>query len=413
MLLSKTALVRWHYKTKEYFINKGYSYTKDGDLFEVPINDLQLSNRVEVEVKCDYCGKEIKKTYRSFIIGRRLIDKDSCDKCKRLKTDETNLLVYGVKYTSTLEEAKNKVSKTRKKRTDIEKQKIINKVKETNLSRYGVEYYSQTTECKDKMKQTNLERFGVEYYTQTTEYAERMRVYSLDRYGTEFPLQSEEIKAKTRATNLKKYGYKHPMQQPEFLKNVQATCIEKYGFITPALNIEVIKKKKITNLKRYGFESALSSPKVREKGRLTMIERFGTDNISSHPDIIAKKIRTMTKNSSVPTSSQQLEIYNMLKDNGYNAVLNEPMSRMIYDVAIYIGGIKIDLEYDAQFFHEAKSDRKRDEYSKSQGWKILRVRSGHLIPSLEQLEHAINKLVTTDRKFTTITLDDWNVEEVS
>jgi len=78
------------------------------------------------------------------------------------------------------------------------------------------------------------------------------------------------------------------------------------------------------------------------------------------------------------------------------------------DVAIFIDNIKIDLEYDAWYWHKDKNkDRKRDEFLKSQEWKILRIRSGKLLPTLEQIEESINKLVISDRTFTQIVLDDW------
>ena len=44
MLISKTAKVKWNGKNKQYYIDKGYTYTKCGDEFEVPIEDLRQAN---------------------------------------------------------------------------------------------------------------------------------------------------------------------------------------------------------------------------------------------------------------------------------------------------------------------------------------------------------------------------------
>lgn len=104
----------------------------------------------------------------------------------------------------------------------------------------------------------------------------------------------------------------------------------------------------------------------------------------------------------------------MLKNNNYNVELNYPISNVNLDVAIFIGGIKIDLEYDARFWHQDKQkDRRRDEFLKLQGWKILKIRSGHKIPTLEQIEKAISKLINLDRIFTQIVLDDWKNKEAN
>ena len=57
MLLSKTAIVKWNNKNKNYYINKGYNYTKCGEDFVVNIEDLTLGSKSIIEVQCDYCGK--------------------------------------------------------------------------------------------------------------------------------------------------------------------------------------------------------------------------------------------------------------------------------------------------------------------------------------------------------------------
>ena len=75
---------------------------------------------------------------------------------------------------------------------------------------------------------------------------------------------------------------------------------------------------------------------------------------------------------------------------------------------IFIGETKIDLEYDCWHWHQdSQKDRRRDEFLKSQGWKILRIKSSHKLPTLEQLKESINKLISSDRTFTRIVLDDW------
>ena len=109
----------------------------------------------------------------------------------------------------------------------------------------------------------------------------------------------------------------------------------------------------------------------------------------------------------------ELKVFEMLKEKYSDKVveLNYIFSRSILDCALFINNIKIDIEYDGWYWHNPKDDRRKDEYLKSKGWKVLRIRSGHKIPTIEQLEIAIKKLTTTDKVFTTITLDDWKEEE--
>ena len=100
----------------------------------------------------------------------------------------------------------------------------------------------------------------------------------------------------------------------------------------------------------------------------------------------------------------------MLLSNKFEVKLNEAFSRCILDIVLRINDIKINIEYDGWYWHNLKNDRKRDEFLKSQGWKILRIRSGHKLQSLEQLKISLNKLINTEQKFTSIVLDDWKVK---
>lgn len=55
-----------------------------------------------------------------------------------------------------------------------------------------------------------------------------------------------------------------------------------------------------------------------------------------------------------------------------------------------------------------KKDRRRDEFLKKEGYKILRIKSGHKIPSKEELIQSLNKLIREDYSYTEIVLNDWN-----
>ena len=122
---------------------------------------------------------------------------------------------------------------------------------------------------------------------------------------------------------------------------------------------------------------------------------------------------TLANNGNVPTSSQQLELYNIIKRRYPSAELNYPFSTCSLDVFIEIDDTKIDCEYDSWYFHkDQQHDIKRDKFLQSYGFKTLRVRSGHLLPTEQELFDAIDYLVNTEHRFKEIILSDWKEKEV-
>ena len=66
----------------------------------------------------------------------------------------------------------------------------------------------------------------------------------------------------------------------------------------------------------------------------------------------------------------------MLKEHykEYEIKINYPLSTLALDVFLNIDNIKIDIEYDGLYWHSDKQkDRRRDNFVKSKGYKILRV----------------------------------------
>jgi hypothetical protein len=96
MLITKEVKIKWTNNRKIYE-PKGYKFTKKNDIFIVKIEDLALNSRAQVEIKCDYCGKEFFKEYSVYNIQKEnsFLKKDCCGDCKHLKIKETNLTKYG------------------------------------------------------------------------------------------------------------------------------------------------------------------------------------------------------------------------------------------------------------------------------------------------------------------------------
>lgn len=54
MLISKELEVKWHPKNTDYYISKGYIFTKYGDTFIVKFEDVLHNGMQRVLLKCDY-----------------------------------------------------------------------------------------------------------------------------------------------------------------------------------------------------------------------------------------------------------------------------------------------------------------------------------------------------------------------
>lgn len=244
----------------------------------------------------------------------------------------------------------------------------------------------------------------------------------IQKYGVENPMQCKEIKNKAKQTNLDKYGVESPMQTKEVQEKLQQSIFCKYGVYHPAQSKIVREKMKKTTLEKYGVEHASQSEDVRSKVQQTVRERYGVDFISQIKEVKEKKKNTLISHygvenalqiTSTPISSQQTQLYQIIKEKYKNAEINYPFSTCSLDIFVDIDGILIDIEYDGWYWHQDKQkDIKRDKFLQSHGFKTLRVRSGHLLPTEQELFDAIDYLVNTEHHFKEIILSDWKEKEV-
>lgn len=366
MITDKHIPIRLTINNKNHIESKGYIFTGSGNVIDIKIIDLNENSHRYVNVKCDYCGRIVEKEYRSVLKQRKNFPKDACKECRNKKQRDVTQKLYRVDNVSQIDG-------------------VQDKIKKTNLERYGNEVYFRSNDCKEKSKNTCLDKYGVGNYTQTEEYRSKVTITNLNKYGVEHVSQAEEIKEKVKKTNMDRYGFPVALKSPEILLKTRETNLKKYGVEWAALSSEVIAKRKKTVFERYGVEYITQSKEFMEKSR-----------------------KTLAENGTVPTSSQQIEIYNMMKENNYSVKINHPISSVNLDVAFFIDNFKIDIEYDGWYWHKNKQveDRKRDEFLKSQGWKVLRIKSYREIPRIEQILESIEKLITTTRTYTEIVMDD-------
>jgi very-short-patch-repair endonuclease len=314
-------------------------------IVEVKMSGRTINHYRKLGYKVNNVGETISVPVEHLTSGSHVIVKIQCDICGEIFEREYKDYLYYRAYGM-----------------DFCKKCSVEKSKLTCFERYGVDNVAKTFETKEKMKRTCVEKYGVENYSSTKECRDRVK-----------------------QTCIKKYGVENFLSSPEVREQIRNTVKEKYG---------------VDNVGELDF--------IHQKARNTMMDRYGVEYAFQSP-IIQEKIRnTLLVNNNVPTSKQQLEIYNMLLLRGYDVKLNEPVGSFSLDISLYDCDKKIDIEYDGWYWHQdLQKDRRRDEVLKSKGWKILRIKSNRNIPNIKDLLDAIEQLVVTDRTYKEIKLDDW------
>lgn len=190
----------------------------------------------------------------------------------------------------------------------------------------------------------------------------------------------KSVKDKLKQTVLLKYGVDIATKHPE-IKNKVAIAQKN---MTPEQKNEKRRKTEATCLAKYGVRSPLQLDKTR-KGLF--------------------RVRASA-------SKQQQVIYRMLKDVYKDCVVeNFYISKLSLDILLTFNDVKINIEYDSSYWHNPTRDRRRDEFLKSKGYKILRVKSGKKVPDLKELIEKIDLLTYSDLRYSEIILSDWNDEQ--
>lgn len=103
-------------------------------------------------------------------------------------------------------------------------------------------------------------------------------------------------------------------------------------------------------------------------------------------------------------STQQVAIHAML-----GGEMNRRVWRYSIDIALEVSGVNIAIEYDSAYWHEGREseDKRRDDYLIAHGYRVLHIRSGHLLPTRAQLDAAIQELLN-GATYAEIILDDWS-----
>jgi hypothetical protein len=102
-------------------------------------------------------------------------------------------------------------------------------------------------------------------------------------------------------------------------------------------------------------------------------------------------------------SSPQRKIAKMI-----GGLLNVQVGKYVVDIALQKDEQLIAIEYDAWYWHgdRQKYDIHRDKSLNDDDWKVIRIKSGKLLPDTHQLENSIKELLN-GKWYVEIVLDDW------
>ena len=419
----------------EYYRQK-FPNVKRGDIISVFVRDLMPSSHVEVDVICDLCGKKIKRAYRDYLLKRKDFDMDVCCGCKGRRAKITTLSKYGVENISQLPEIKEK-----KRNKSIEKfgtncvlqnDDIKEKIKTTVREKYGTDYVSQSEQIKEKVRQNSLlkygcespnsseivkqhkresmmEKYGVEYFSQTEEYKKHRKQTAEERKRLIKKLTPEEREQLRMQKSMEKYGVPHPIQSEVVREKIRKTFLEKYGCENPLFHKETREKAKQSVLEKYGVDNVFQSPQIKEKIKTTCMEKYGVEYAIASDKVREKITQGFLKMGSTYTSKPQMQIYDLLSEKygKENVTLNKNFRWYFLDVVVVVNGIIFDIEYDGAFYHQNQQrDAHRDNIIKKK-YKILRIRGGHFVPSIEEIEEKINYMIQNNIDIDYIYMKDW------
>lgn len=213
---------------------------------------------------------------------------------------------------------------------------------------------------------------------------------------------------KIKATVKDKYGVDNVVYLESVQNKIKNTCLDRYGTESPLENKSIFNRTQETLYNKYGVKNCAYIQEVIDKRKETMQYRYGCDYPLQNEGILRKSLETLSKNGNCPTSSQQIELQEILYNMYGNCELNYPCDRSLLDCMIEVDGVKIDVEYDGWYWHKDKQDKdiKRDWFVKSQGYKIIRfIAIKNILPSIEQIQQSVDCLVNTNSNFIKIILE--------
>ena len=219
--------------------------------------------------------------------------------------------------------------------------------------------------------------------------------------------------AKIQNTVQEKYGVNCVLVYKPIQDQIKEKWMEKYGTTSPLANQEIFQKTVDSLNEHYNISKGIKElryvKEVSDKIAKTNMEKYGGISPMCSNEVQRKAHETMSKNGTCATSQKQIELNNMIKDVYGNSELNYPCDKVSLDCMTIVDDIKIDVEYDGWYYHKDTQvrDTRRDNFVKSQGYKILRILAyANRLPTMEELQDSIKILTTTNKHFLRIELNE-------
>jgi len=354
MLLTKNIDITINSSNIKYYEELGFEI-KVRDIINISIEKVTHGSCVEIEVKCDVCGKIKNVKYYRYLQNIEKHNLFCCSrKCANIKRIKTNLEKYGVENASTV---------TREK------------AKQTCLEKYGVENAMQNNEIKEKLKKTCLEKYGVECVSKNDNVKEKMKQTNLEKYGVSSPIQNKDVMEKLKKTCLEKYEFESYMSTEEFKEKSKEKKLEKYG----DENYHNIEKTKTTFKERYGEDWYTKTDECKNKTIKTNLKKYGVVNPNCNKDFKDKSNETRKKNR-----IEELKNYNIV-DIDYE--------KNIYTFKCDSGG-----EHNFEIEYETMKNRKKYGIKMCTICNDYLTKSGNEINISDFIKNNYNKVILENKK---------------
>lgn len=180
-----------------------------------------------------------------------------------------------------------------------------------------------------------------------------------------------------------KYGVLNYSSTKECREKVANTMMSRYGVNHVSKSNEFLKRKCDNNKEKYGVEHTLQVKEFRDKGIQTNLQKYGVEYPSFSDEIIKKRQRTFYKNGTIPTSNQQLYIFNLYKSANSITELNFPISHYSADICFPEEKLTVEIDFGGHDLQVKTGKLTQEEFNqkeiirnniiKREGYKQMRI----------------------------------------
>jgi len=259
-------------------------------------------------------------------------------------------------------------------------------------------------------------RYNVKYALQSEIFLDKMKTTNNERYGCDYAGQNKDVQEKMKNTNIIKYNNPYYFASDIFKNQSKDIYMEKLGVDNP-MKSEVIKQKIIqSNLQKYGMEWHTMTEQYKANLIDICQERYSCDYFSQVPEIKNKIAKTLYKNNTRISSTQQRYLCEL-----FDGELNYPVQCFSIDIALL--DKKVAIEYDGgghdlqvRLGNKTPSQFKQGEYFRrkilyDEGWKLITIISQKdvLLEDeylLKLLNYSLEYLNKNNRHWAEINIDD-------